>query len=218
MKFRPILFSTPMVQAIMGGNKTQTRRIMGDGTSFGYRPKGWSNGGVRIMELSKAPKNQLQELIDYCKYGQIGDVLWVKETFLIDMAGYSYKANRTDELARYFKWKPSIFMPKAAARIFLRITDIRVERLQDISEDDAIAEGIEEIHPAPFVIRYECYQCDAGGHKGAEGLCDDGLYREPIDSFRSLWQSINGNESWNLNPWVWVIEFERIEKPQNWPA
>lgn len=218
MKETPILFSTAMVQAILAGRKTMTRRVV--------KPKlAGFDISMRTDGSNKWPRNLDEEerFISYmkCPYGQVGDLLWVRETWwksmpsgqfpeLPDNGKYHYKADYNNNgvgsrPAPYWppfdKWKPSIHMPKAACRIFLRITNIRVERLQDITEQDAISEGVEQI-------------ADYGttGYK---------LYTQPdaafsdIDakwSFESLWQSINGKESWNANPWVWVVEFERVEK------
>jgi hypothetical protein len=143
-----------------------------------------------------------------CPYGKVGDVLWVRETFneyYFD-EGYGYKADFTDEAIKMLKntkWKSSLFMPKAACRIFLEITDIRVERLRDISEEDAIKEGIEIIHMAEINVPvYKNYL-----------LKEKLLTTNPIKSLQTLWQSINGKQSLEANPWVWVISFKRIEKP-----
>jgi hypothetical protein len=180
MKFIPILFSTPMVQAIIDGRKTQTRRVVKD-----------KAGDVK------------------CPYGKEGDVLWVRETWAElpnpDCFGkYLYKSmGDTAE-----KWKPSIFMPKEACRIFLRVKSVRVERLQDISEDDAKEEGVESWineRLASKPVLYKNYEGDS-----AAWYCS-----KAVTSFETLWQSINGVDSWEANPYVWVIEFERIEKPNN---
>lgn len=203
MKQRPILFSTPMVQAILAGRKTQTRRVIkeqpkhnqeyGQGTTkTGGRHWVFGVTGSSIVDVIK------------CPYGQPGDVLWVRETWF-NNAGfgapvYVYRADGefSDQFHRYStykwlrdqcKWKPSIFMPKDAARVWLRITNVRVERLQDINRKEAILEGF------PFPNKL------------------DG--QDPKKWFSDIWQSINGTDSWNANPWVWVVEFERIEKPQN---
>lgn len=187
-KFRPILFSTPMVQAILEGRKTQTRRIIKD----------------NLLQTCTDEYNELEFLIitSICPH-KVGDVLWARETFVqqgLDSNNFVYKANHPEKDLSYRPlggWKPSIFMPKEACRIFLKIKSIRVERLFKISEGDAIAEGVE--------------------------LYDTNLYKDYLDernsfshariSFDSLWVSINGIDSWNKNPFVWVYEFEKIEKP-----
>lgn len=156
MKFRPILFSTEMVQAILAGRKTQTRRII--------KPQPTQIGGLWRLDKKQASNRPFNEWHNHpfgihSPYGQVGDVLWVRETFyksLIDDS-YQYKADRN--YSHGISWKPSLFMPKAAARIFLRITNIRVERLQDISEEDAKAEGIKSYFSTVFKEEmYKDYQ------------------------------------------------------------
>jgi len=175
MKEHPILFSTPMVRAILDGRKTQTRRIM------------------KIQPDSRGTRCTNVHFEDWhgrelkCKYGWVGDVLWVREAWCTSTKGWIYKADGID----IPKWKPSIFMPKRACRIKLQITDIRVEKLCDISEDNAVAEGIEK----------------------KEGIYDHvhgGINQEPSDIYAELWDKINGTGSWIKNPWVWVIEFKKL--------
>ena len=209
-KMRPILFSTEMVQAILAGRKTQTRRVvkfpktalinllpdeeitltrMQDGYKDGIRPVWGSDDDPNWFSTK-------------CPYGAVGDVLWVRETWAeyYDPHGHphvpfiAYRAGYDDENASEIKWKPSIHMPHAAARLFLKITDIRVERLQDISEADAVAEGAEGLL-CTFL---------SNPYKG---------YTSWIEGFKKIWQKINGADSWEVNPWVWVVQFERIEKP-----
>lgn len=197
MKFIPILFSTPMVQAILEGRKTQTRRV------------------VKPQPQGKMYKEHLRETYSdtdwgatcKCPYGQPGDILWVRETFGEDAdnsSKYFFKADFPN--LKIPKWKPSIFMPKEASRIFLRVKSVRVEHLTVITPEDAIAEGIEKV-PTPHLTGVEFAWRDYG-HK-------DRLLSDPVASYRSLWDAINGRGSWDKNPWVWVIEFERIEKPEN---
>jgi hypothetical protein len=183
---RPILFSTPMVQSILDGRKTQTRRIIKK------QPHGageWIMRGINWLFPNVNPYINLK-----CPYGQISDVLWVRETFF-DAGGYFiYKANCPEDY-EIVKWKPSIFMPKEACRIKLLIKDIRVERLQDISEKDAIAEGI-EMNNKPHTGWYwmkDVYSTDYA----------------PL-AYEKLWNKINGKDSWSKNPWVWVIEFNKL--------
>lgn len=190
--FKPILFSTPMVQAILRGEKTQTRRLCKFNKAYDI-----FHDGKHEVEAEKTIEN-----IVPCKY-KVGDILWVRETwhqkrhsFPIGLP-YEYKAtakedgNPTDE-----PWKPSIFMPKEACRIFLRLTNIRIERLHDISENDAIAEGI-VMNNKPHIGWYwmeNVYSTDC-----------------PIMAYERLWQKINGEKSWFENPFVWVYEFERTD-------
>lgn len=209
-KFRPILFSTPMVQAIQEGRKTMTRRkfkpkdepyLINEKSFIAYSDShGW---GVKHKIGDNPDRFEITQKFK-CPYGKVGDVLWVRETWKEGHAkseSFRYRATYDflKEVDKLLKWKPSIFMPKAACRIFLEITDIKIERLQDISEDDAIAEGI--------LIDEEGVECWDYEEKH--------FYDTPIDSFQSLWQSINGAESWEANPFVWVIEFEQITKPLN---
>lgn len=172
-----------MVQAILDGRKTQTRRILKDGTPLG----------------------NFKETIEHCRYGKPGGGLWVRETVgrVSFMGTYLYKTDPI-EPGEIVKWRPSIHMPKAACRIFLEITSITIERIQDISEGDAIAEGIEYI-VSPMVSGYRDYLTEKlRGIKSA-------IVGSPRESYKSLWQSINGEQSWGDNPWVWVIEFQRVE-------
>ena len=180
MKSRPILFSAHMVRALLDGSKTQTRRAWRvqppPGVKIGYSTE------------TKSP------------HGQVGDQLWVRETFLIAderAAGrppWVYAADYQDQDRPKPRWKPSIFMPRAASRITLEITGVRVERLQDITAADALAEGV--------------IQLPDGGYS----VADTRHYSDhPTESYASLWESLNGAGSWDLNPWVWVIEFKKVK-------
>ena len=178
MKTKPILFSTQMVEAILSGRKTMTRRVI--------RPQPSKYDTEKIVNWNEV----IYPTPKFLK----GDILWVRETFTYDSYFQDnseiiiYKADDPNyPLNSGQKWKPSIFMPKEACRIFLKITDIKVERLQDISEEDAIKEGVK--------IDY------IGSYRHCYGFVD-------------LWKSINGEQSWIDNPFVWVISFERIEKPE----
>lgn len=214
---RPILFNTEMVTAILEKRKTATRRlvkpqperdmkykqgilVMGgakkDHGKFGFATREW---GGRIM-YAKPP-------------ALVGDILWVRETWSEWTDGYVYKAwtSPFPQPGRYpdkmMKWHPSIHMPKEAARIFLRVTDVRVERLQDMTQVDFIMEGINT-----------CKRCSC------KDLCM-GLSNARIcylkSDFIKIWESTIketdiGKYGWKANPWVWAIEFERIEMPEGW--
>lgn len=197
MKELPIIFSTEMVRALLDGRKTQTRRI--DGLK---QINEWPNRFV-FMGITQGhaafhdtcATNNVQILVRLPK--QPGDLLYVRESFNWDWKDYPqrtekyyfYKASTDDSfLASGEHWKPSIHLPKWASRIWLKVTDIRVERLQDISEADAIAEGIE-----------------------LKNISGDWEH-SPAQEFEKLWTRINGPESWNLNPFVWVISFEVLSK------
>lgn len=216
MKEKPILFSGPMVRAILEGRKTQTRRAFND------REASLFSAAVALGEISdflnepQLGENDLGYVLDFCPYGKVGDRLWVRETWQgyrqvnpeydeweamdspKDRHRYSFApVYRADEKNLPEKWLPAIHMPREFSRITLEITGVRIERLNEISERDAISEGI-ELRQGPE--RYPMWK----------------LYNEtnmrvscPIESFRSLWESINGAGSWSANPWVWVIEFRR---------
>ncbi len=202
-KFHPILFSTPMVQAILEGRKTMTRRLRGLEKINNY-PGQWAYLFWKPTKehLFYNQKNAGNKLSIKCPYGKVGDVLWVRETWNELMSSYYYKATDSEWCN---KWKPSIFMPKAACRIFLEITEIKVERLQDITEDDAIKEGAHSFdEDLTNEQRLHNYNHPSGRFYGPKKL-----------GFKRLWQSINGPNSWEANPFVWVISFKRIEKPLN---
>ena len=208
MKERPILFSGPMVRALLDGSKTQTRRAMKpQPTEFVGGP------GVTLQDGSPAPLIPLDDSVEpygreiACPYGKLGDRLWVRETWHDASSSlHSCALYRADGIDLHWdKWAPSIHMPRWASRITLEITSVRVERLQDISEADALAEGIVECPiPAddegPRRIGYM-----VGPDDGKSGLSVT-----PIQAYRDLWESINGPESWAANPWVWAIEFRRL--------
>ncbi len=187
MKERGMIFNDEMVRAILGGNKTQTRRI------------------VEEKFYGRAVAAEL--LARHCPYGQPGDRIWVRETYRVhskatDVATLVYRASVrnswTEQTHRVpvdvcnkpvsEKWTPSIHMPRWASRILLEITDVRVERLHDMSEADAKAEGAT---PATYKI-----------------TPPEAVYRV---GFGDIWRSIYGQDNWLSNPWVWVIEFKRIQ-------
>ena len=218
-KERPILFSAPMVRAILVGRKTVTRRALNEQAlkNIGY--------GVQLGECHELPTegplhpNSVGYYNDFCPCGQPGDRMYVRETFM-DLQGtgvehrpdpdgplqrYAYGADTRpgssgDEARKDFglKWKPSIHMPRAASRILLEITDVRVERLQDISEEQCTAEGVRAARD------------DSGTLVGREG---PGQYITPWltrkEAFRDIWESVGGD--WEANPWVWCIEFKRVK-------
>ena len=215
---KPIIFGTDSVQAILDGRKTMTRRVIKPQptnprwNNIGW--SGWDDGHGYKMRQPYQP----------------GDILWVRETWQRnnlwyadnDYDGYMcvvYKADEHseniflphDDFERHWNnmsgsepdWHPSIYMPREAARLFLRVTDVRVERLQDISEADAVREG--------------CRMPRLGEHVH-EGM-DLRMIVTAQDAFTVLWDRINGKRdggayAWDKNPWVWVLSFERIEKPE----
>lgn len=190
MKIHPILFSTEMVQAILAGRKTQTRRVS--------KHQYWSHS-----EIIDVNRNGIFQKVDRnvsCPYGKPGDLLWVRESFVkfetFNETLFSYKASPKTNLD--VNWRPSIHMPKDAARIWLRITNIRVERLKNITEEDAIAEGVENITESKYG-----FLC-----KWNDSKTGDTILGTAQTAFSYLWKSINGEQSWKENPFVWVVEFE----------
>lgn len=197
MKERPILFSTPMVRALLAGTKTQTRRVV--------KPQPPADHGVLLVDkiypvvIDRYGEDQpgaerygiTTEDGDWCvpcPYGQPGDRLWVRETWAPLTNGYAYAADPIWNASPSGRWRPSIHMPRAASRILLEVTGVCAQRLQDISDADAKAEGV-ALTPRTCTMY-------------------DGIWR---DAYRDLWESINGKFSWSRNPWVWVVEFKRIE-------
>lgn len=236
MKERPIIFSAPMVRAILSGAKTQTRRVV---KRYSADCIGWFDDGdglwaQRFIDPSSGSP-YLKSWRDRCPFGRPGDRLWVREEWRVgawdEIAGCvatDYKADgycrrewlRVDDEDLFIRlrqqciddaraalgpadrytwepgrspcrWRPSIHMPRWTSRITLEITDVRVERLQDISEADAVAEGCKPIRPE---------------------LVQDGLIVRPgrsaVEEFQLVWEEIHGGGSWEKNPWVWVIEFK----------
>ncbi|HDR2380093.1 TPA: hypothetical protein QCH82_002892 [Enterobacter kobei] len=206
MTERGMIFNAEMVRAILDGRKTQTRRIMkvqpepsksrpGD---FWFSSKKLESM-VHVSDL--VPGNSpvadchlfFQE--HCCPFGTVGDRIWVRETFCAvpdheEPTGCSALLYAADGNGPYGKWTPSIHMPRFASRILLEISDVRVERLNSMSEDDARAEGC------------------CGGHDSIPGYMYSAT---PHEHFHHIWTSIYGDDSWQANPWVWVIEFKRIE-------
>jgi hypothetical protein len=206
-----------MVNAILEGRKTQTRRVVKPEPQPLEFATHHTPLDTAIASLKKQVSKGLEELhikgagkglvFPFCPY-QVGNVLWVREMWAeFPIESYIYKSTEKKEIAEHVKWKPSIHMPKKACRIFLEITEVRLQRLQDISANDAIDEGI-EIVPSDMPVTYKNYE---------NGFEWDGL-GDSTQSFQSLWQSINGTDSWYKNPFVWAITYKRIDKPANWPC
>ncbi len=212
-KEHQIIFSTPMVQAILDGRKTQTRRLRNLERVNNSIEK-WKYAGLGTNPDNENDKRNYaffrlsgSDTWMYClsPYGFKGDLLWVREAWCRMDGELFFRASV--KYPKALKWKPSIHMPKIAARLWLQIKDVRVERVRDISEGDAIAEGVESWFEGFFQeTRYKDYEDDKDN------------WRSPYSSFQSLWISINGLKSWDDNPWVWVVEFERTEKPNKPPS
>lgn len=204
MRERPMIFNAEMVRAILDGRKTQTRR-----------PIKWKQ--TRCTEIGERDdgsywpwSEDCENCCDYwhpCPFGEVGDRIWVRETFATGLSTKStlaYRAtHKREDLEDGFydtiKWTPSIHMPRWASRITLEITGVGVQRLQSISPNDASREGLIKL---PATGRYCLNQGDQ---------YFDGASHDAREVFSWLWESIYGAESWQSNPWVWVIEFKRIE-------
>ncbi|HHL0157633.1 TPA: morphogenetic protein [Klebsiella quasipneumoniae subsp. quasipneumoniae] len=230
MTERGMIFNAEMVRAILAGRKTQTRRIMK------VQPESNQLGLLLITDStrhsdigryhwaeSNATGNYVRSKLFACPFGAVGDQIWVRETFQGPLFNYEQMDEYLEDSSKFEKpefcqyaadgghrpeyqdaddnlrhgWRPSIHMPRWASRILLEITDVRVERLNAISEEDARAEGI---------IDGGCLNCGEPEPCGCANPEPDAT-----DAFAYLWQSIYGQENWNANPWVWVIEFERVE-------
>lgn len=199
MKERPILFSGEMVRAILDGRKTQTRRVVTVPRGGGKRCVPWAPYYIeedgRLLYQNEAGEYHPME--GRCPYGAEGTKLWVRETFCRCETATCFKAGDGDHenCGDFKRWKPSIHMPRALSRLLLEVKAVRVERLQEITWEDAVAEGIE--CPWPH-----------GQWAGMPG-------RKPIAlrKFSKLWDSINAKRgfSWVSNPFVWVVTFERIQ-------
>lgn len=249
---RPILFSAPMIRAILADQKTQTRRVV--------RPSGsllamsWSplhpERGLRVTTRTgkhSTHTGPVGEALSACPYGQPGDRLWVRETHRVKAwnevasARVEYRADGSEDCLDVLTddydawilqrtaiweragarvradgllpeppggvpWTPSIHMPRWASRLTLEVTSVRVERLHDITEADARAEGVDWSRPEPYGEKWDDDREDPRevGYPPAGASF-------ARDNFRRLWSSINGPESWEANPWVWVVGFRRVE-------
>ncbi|HEJ7022435.1 TPA: hypothetical protein SMF52_003713 [Serratia marcescens] len=220
MKERPVIFNSEMVRAILNGRKTQTRRVINPQPTLSERTGfNWKGAAYGIGSTYRDTVRNFANCFKTCPFGQVGDRLWVRETFAVlgnedgcpidwngnlikgdeKQAARIYKASCWQEPGNYGlwsipdretqyegTWRPSIHMPRWASRIMLEITAVRVERLNDISEEDAKAEGVKA------------------------GVCPGHEHMMHQVAFSELWQSIYGEESWRANPWVWVIEFKQV--------
>lgn len=232
MTDRPILFSAPMVRAILDGRKTQTRRIVKGGEMAAVPFDRIPSEEIESLEIRGWREYVKGHLFPSCPYGQPGDRLWVREThyrfghweavasvrtktgrqkwaFVPDSTDVLFDAPPEFRKGRHHKdpftqaWHKRLarFMPKNIVRITLEITDVQVERLQDISEADAVAEG-------SYLGKCECFPRP---RNPVESMMKQTWCHKHGDEFISLWKKINGPESWNANPWVWVIEFKRVK-------
>ncbi|MCM2317845.1 MAG: hypothetical protein NDI93_00770 [Pseudomonas sp.] len=235
MKERPILFSGPMVRALLEGRKTVTRRAIKHQPDVPVTDaiprRNYPHGPATVNWYWRPQHGHLNGAPSHgwdfkCPYGEPGDRLWVRETWM-DLRGtgvehrptpdsplqrYAYGADSppgsaSDEARKDFglKWRPSIHMPRAASRILLEITAVRVERLQDgegetTFESRYLAEGINRIHHGDGEYYYHAFESEPGPRN----------WIDPFDAWRELWTSVNGSTSWAANPWVWVVEFKVV--------
>ncbi|HDV9412925.1 TPA: hypothetical protein RKV49_002396 [Raoultella ornithinolytica] len=225
MKERGMIFNGEMVRAILDGRKTQTRRIMAPQPADDIERSAFPNPDAIGWKSSLKHKHG-STTAHFCPFGAVGDRIWVRETFQGPLFDYEQMEAFLEDSSKFEKpefcqyaadgghrpeyqdaddnlrygWRPSIHMPRWASRITLEITDVRVERLNAISEEDAEAEGINMEALADSQDRYDC-------------IADHNMTGRPTatGAFKYLWESIYGAENWQANPWVWVIEFKRVE-------
>ena len=229
--FKPILFSTPMVEALLDGRKTQTRRTKGL-EKFNEAPDSWrydnydTDTQSHYMELISSDGKFNEKYFEVVSPYKIGDILWVREKFRVmincetkEFSSFEYFAGEQDfytylkEIDKKVKWKPSIFMPKEACRLFLKVKAINVKRLHDISLYDIKSEGV--VYPGNFVLGVQNNALSflpKGRNLNTNPPNEDEIF---FAHWAELWCKINGLHSWSSNPFVWVIEFEKIEKPNN---
>lgn len=251
MKERPILFSAPMVHALLDGRKTQTRRVVKPQPRMGVKGDGsvisddyfvWDDTLRKPFCLPMVPMLRL-EMVEQCPYGYIGDRLWVRENWHIEgrstigdspesivciayrpcsqravAGGWSQDSREFNRPTKEMvcpttptfkkdgsiRWFPSIHMPRWASRLSLEITEVRVQRLQDISDEDAESEGVDTECPGRCSVGW--VNDVPGGRECPQPFCGD----SPVAHFKRLWESINGPGSWEKNPWVWALSFKVV--------
>jgi len=223
MTEHPILFNAEMVRAVLDGRKTQTRRVMKPQPSNFPKEINPYNGdyehftGWDGLKMCNGETGNIKNTCHWsCPYGVPGDRLWVRETTAEDVIGsQSHTRYVADNHGRAIEWQharpvcPSIFMRREASRILLEVTEVRVERVQDISEYDCREEGI------------QLEQCPACGYTSKDAsihldhaLCKGAGFPNDREVYKNLWDSINGEKpgrSWNANPWVWAVNFKVVK-------
>lgn len=221
MAIKPILFNTEMVQAILDGRKTCTRRICKDANECTVPDMDFYNADRRTYAVHNfVDKEHMEQLSTAERTCPIctGDILYVRETWKKAPNGYYYYEDwQRNDIADVTKWKPSIHMPKEAARIWLKVTDVRVERLQEIDEDGVWDEGFKFKPPCLTRVSADGHTCDLDGPCMSSIKYCDMTMGELFG--RELWNSTIKKSDidrygWDANPWVWVIEFERCEKQE----
>lgn len=222
----PILFNTEMVRAILDGRKTCTRRLVSSRQFLGMLPDKCKNAapdeflkGKRMMFKPYCDMTDAELIMTAYKAPyEPGDILYVRETWKKAPNGYYYYEDwQRDDIADVTKWKPSIHMPKEAARIWLKVTHVRVERLQEIDEDGVFDEGFKFKPPCLTRVSADGHTCDFYGPcMSSIKYCDmtmGELFGRELWN-RTIKKSDIDRYGWDANPWVWVIEFERCEKPE----
>lgn len=221
MAIKPILFNAEMVRAILDGRKSCMRRICKDGNEYTVPDMEFYNADRRTYAVHNfADKEHMEQLSTAERTCPIcpGDILYVRETWKKAPNGYYYYEDwQRNDIADVTKWKPSIHMPKEAARIWLKVTDVRVERLQEIDEDGVWDEGFRFKPPCLIRVSADGHTCDLDGPCMSSIKYCDMTMGELFG--RELWNSTIKKSDidrygWEVNPWVWVIEFERCEKPE----
>ena len=225
---KPILFNSEMAKAIMEGRKTATRRTALKSDELrefksSEHPEGWWFRG-RVFRTWDNAMRSILGVMSMCRF-RTGDILWVREAWSEMPYGFVYRADgeEPDGWDSDDRWSPSIQMPRKAARLFLRVTSVRVEPLQDITEEGALAEGVPDEWPMDPVY---CPYCKGEGLAGAIHPVSLGYMEidcprcaKARDRFANLWDSTikpkdRATYGWTSNPWVWVIEFERCDRPE----
>jgi hypothetical protein len=204
MKERPILMTPANAQKCHEGTKTQTRRIV--------KVPDWATDDGMLKLASQRPATGIAYYVDgvpvkrlTCPYGQVGDRLWVRESWaigkgLVGEPDFIYKGNVVHGHDSH-KWRPSLHMPLLACRTVLEITALRVERLQEITEEDVIAEGVNRIAHGRNGDYYSAFRDDPHHDN----------WIDPVGAYKELWESINGKGSWKRNDWVWVVSFRNVQ-------
>ena len=211
MTERPIIFNGEEVRAILRGEKTQTRQPVKPQPIFLHEanPPRWLWAVKKWHQVEWVDKIQPLSIVDYCPFGQPGDRLWIRETF-VEHPQFSELAYRAEgeefEGGGGFTWKPKwsppVYMPRKFSRITLEITDVRAEQVQDITEDDARAEGVDT------EFRIAVARIDGGPYRHIQYHCSH------RGGFANTWRKLYAKRpgfSWDANPWVWVITFKRVE-------
>lgn len=225
MSERPIIFSAPMVRAILAGAKTQTRRLLTAGTAQCSLPLArldfsddakWDapfvdGAETQYLHVSVKDDDEDERVFRVLPRILAGDTLWVRETWyspprpLNDCLGYVADGDHPHGMT--YRKRPAIHMPRISARLFLRVTAVRCERLQEITETDVEAEGVE----VPRCVKCGYSRADCHTHMDHQ-LCGDSTPPSAVSEFHKLWDSINAKRApWTSNPFVWVVEFERLK-------